>query len=116
MLALSDPHFLLGILSAAKRGRGRGPLRSNGKVRWCSTRTRSFWCEHRNPPHPPALRAGPSLSPRCAGGEGTRDKIRECRCMLADDQLLLDHITLDATDEFRTVGLQRLHLRAARGG
>src|SRR5258708_19142616 len=32
-----------------------------------------------------------------------------------DDDLLFDDVTLDAADEFRAVGLQRLHLRAARG-
>jgi hypothetical protein len=52
-------------LSAAQRGRGRGPLRSNGRVRWCFVQTRFSGHEHRSPPHPPRASAGPlPLPPR----------------------------------------------------
>ena len=55
-------------------GRGWGPLRSNGRVRWCFVQTGCFGRKRRSPPHPP--RAGarvPALSPRDdAGGEGVR--------------------------------------------
>ncbi len=59
--------FPVKLLSAAKRGRGRGPLRGNGKVRGESMR-------HGNlnvGPHPltlPTLRVGPLPLPQ--GGEG----------------------------------------------
>src|SRR6266851_538901 len=74
---MASPAPSIGLLSAAKRGRGRGPLRSNGKVRWCFSQTRYLVRRRRGPPHPPALRAGPSLSPRDdAGGEGFRGEIQ----------------------------------------
>src|SRR5580704_13617965 len=56
------------VLSAAKRGRGRDPLRSNGEVRWCFVQRRRADCEatahltlpaltRGSPPSPPAARA-----------------------------------------------------------
>src|SRR5216684_2215971 len=56
------------------RGRGWGPLRSNGRVRWRFEQTGFFGRKHRSPPHPPrACARVPFLSPRDdAGGEGLR--------------------------------------------
>src|SRR5882724_5002724 len=56
-------------LSAAQRGRGWGPLRSNGRVRWCSMRR---WrvdhgVEEPTSPSPRDARV-PSLSPRARRG------------------------------------------------
>src|SRR5882757_6959318 len=34
----------------------------------------------------------------------------------SDDEFLLDHVALDAADELRAVGMQRLHLGRTRGG
>src|SRR5712672_2471919 len=73
---MTNPTPSIVLLSAAKRRRGRAPLRSNGKVRWCFLQTRCVGRSHRGPPPPPALRAAPSLSPRDdAGGEGFRGEI-----------------------------------------
>src|ERR1700716_1608870 len=46
------------------------PLRSNGVGEVVSKKDEIFPLQASRPPHPPALRAGPSLSPRFAGGEG----------------------------------------------
>src|SRR5882762_3449895 len=70
----SDHFSHIKLLSAAKRGRGRGPLQSNGKVRWCFVKRDARATETPRPPHPLALRAGPSLSPHFVGGEGRRDE------------------------------------------
>src|SRR6266851_6912555 len=57
--------LVIELLSAAKRGRGRGPLRSNGKVRWCQTRCDVGVKRTKTHLTYPALCAGPlPLPPR----------------------------------------------------
>ena len=48
-------------------------MRSNGRVRWCPTHRRSVsWAKQRPTSPSPRFARVPSLSPRCAGGEGFR--------------------------------------------
>src|SRR5882757_10743214 len=64
-------------LSAAQRGRGWGPLRSNGRVRWCSLQSRFFGRKHRGPPHPPrATRGSPPSPPVMTRAERAQARFR----------------------------------------
>src|SRR6266851_4891400 len=66
--------LVIELLSAAKRGRGRGPLRSNGKVRWCQTRCDVGVKRTKTHLTYPALCAGPlPLPPRKTRAERTYD-------------------------------------------
>src|SRR5580704_8037063 len=77
--ALLDSHIgdhLLGVLSAASahshapEGERKGPIAKQWVGEVVADKHAMFPMKRRDPPHPPALRAGPSLSPRDDGRRG----------------------------------------------
>jgi hypothetical protein len=78
-------------LSAAQRGRGWGPLRSNGRVRWCFSRAGCFRSQTPQPTSPsPRKRGSPPSPPAMTRAERASDamcesnKVSHCSCRLTE--------------------------------
>src|ERR1700730_9734967 len=71
------------VLSAAKRGRGRDPLRSNGEVRWCFVQRRRADCEATAHLTLPALARGSPPSPPASRAERASERRRRAETLIA---------------------------------
>ena len=71
------------VLSAAKRGRGRDPLRSNGEVRWCFVQRRRADCEATAHLTLPALTRGSPPSPPASRAERASERRRRAETLIA---------------------------------